>query len=220
MITPIGNFYNNRNFQYANKGIVPQSYTDKVSFSSDITRVCKTSNACDLLKIIKLFSLNYLKTNNNFKDISNKVITKIFSEIGLLFCGKDVIKEGNMVTYAIKRGDKVIGGAILKKIPDLKIADIKCLVIDKKYQCKKESVKSIYQIVRQIISECKNNNIEYVSWNVDNRDKIACNMYKKFAKEESSSNDIFSYWKLSLSELEKYMDALKKGNPKLLGDLQ
>lgn len=212
MINPISRFYNTQIFPSENNNKKFCSYQDRVSFGSDITKVCRTKNQGDYLKIIKIFALNERPTN-----IFDKALIKFFTKITLPFIGKETFKGDDRLIYTIKTNNNIIGGAVLLKCPEQKKIIFKFLAIDKKYQCKKESAKSIYQIISQVISECKKDNIDCMEWRVANQNKKAYNMYKKLTHEQSSDKD-FSYFEISLYKLEEYMSNLKRKSPRLFVD--
>ena len=214
MITPIGKSYNIQSLPQVKGNKKFSLPKDRVSFGSDITRVYKSSNAGDFFKILELFCLDDFRRRHKFKDILNRIFIKFSADFLISIFPKATLEELNMFTYAVKIGNNMAGGAILKKCPKEKAANIQFLVIDKKYQRKKESVKSIYKIVEQVIEDCRKDDINYVKWKVNKNNKNAYNMYKKLTEEQFSDGDI-SFFGVSLENLEKYIDNLKKNHPKL-----
>lgn len=216
MITPVSASYNIQNFPNLKRDTKFPALNDRVSFGADITKVYKSSEVGDFFKVLEMFCLNDNSAGNKLRNIFERVFIKFSTDFLLFACGKDALKEVNMATYVVKKGNKIIGGTILEKSPQKRTATFQFLVIDKQYQCKKESVKAIYQVIKQALSDCKNDNIDYIKWKVRNKNKKAYNMYKKIAQEKFSTGDI-SLFRVPLSNLEKCIDELKKNHPKLLG---
>ena len=186
---------------------------DNVSFGTNYARACKTKKPDEIIEFLKIFISNN-NPNNKANNLFFRFLRKFEANFQAFMIDRKNLVAENRLNYIIKKDNKIIGGAILEKYPEQKAVTFEYLAVDKKYQRTLDSVKPIYNIIQNVISECKKEGINNIRWKVYTGNKSAMNLYSKVTKPIYSDGNV-KVFHMNFNDLEKYMDKIKKRSKKL-----